>query len=475
MRQNYKLQFFLIVLLLFAFITPPSSLSMTWCPPEKINFRTLSFKPPQAERLTLSNGLILYLLEDHELPLVNINFILKTGAYLDPSGKEGLAELTGTVMRTGGTELMTGAAVDDTLESLAVVINTSTRLDSCAINFSSLKINLERGMDVLAQIIKQPVFAEDKLQLAKSLKLEELRRIGDDPQQFAFREFNKVLYRGDPRGRLPSLSSIRKITRADLRQLHGHYFNPDNMMISVTGDITKNEAVILLEKYFGTWPRQGVTVEIPPPQDALKGLVYLLPKDVPQSVVITGNFAPAKKSDDFYAFEILDFLLGSGGFRSRIFQEIRTNQGLAYSAGSFYQAKTDYGIFGTYALTKSSTTGKVLSLLRSLTQEMIDEPVKPEELAWAKKSIDNSFIFSFNSAEQIARQQMMLEFEKLPADYLLKYQSNINKIERPDLKRVAARYLAAGKSVTLLMGQEKDFDMPPSRFGTVERIRVTND
>ncbi len=465
----------LIICLIAAAPASASSQSLPLTPPEKLTFPKLSFKPPQAERLTLSNGVIFYLLEDQELPLVNINFIFKTGAYFDPPGKEGLAELTGTVMRTGGTELMTGTAVDEALEGSAVIINTATHIDSISINFSSLKDKLEKGVDILAQIIRQPVFAEDKLQLAKSLKLEELRRIVDDPQQFAFREFNRALYRGDPRGRLPSLSSVAKITGADLLQFHRQDFNPDNMMIAVTGDISKQAAIVLLEKYFGSWPKQGVAAAIPPPRDALKGLIYLLPKEVPQSVVITGTFAPAKTNDDFYPFEVLDFLLGSGGFRSHIFQEIRTNQGLAYSAGSFYRAKTDYGILGTYAFTKSSTTGKVLSLLRALTQEMIGKPVKPEELAWAKKSINNSFIFSFGSAEQIARQQMMLEFEKLPSDYLLKYQQNINKVGRDDLTRVAKRYLSTGKSITLLMGQEKDFDMPAANFGTVETIRSEND
>lgn len=465
----------LIVCLIAAPPASASSQSLPLTPPEKLSFPALDFRPPQAERLTLSNGVVFYLLEDRELPLVNINLIFKTGAYFDPPGKEGLAELTETVMRTGGTELMTGTAVDEALEGSAIIINTATHLDSISVNFSSLKNNLEQGVDILSQIIRQPAFAEDKLQLAKNLKLEELRRIVDDPQQFAFREFNRALYRGDPRGRLPSLSSVPKITGADLRQFHLQYFNPDNMMIAVTGDVGKQDAIMLLEKHFGSWPKQGLAAAIPPPRDALKGLVYLLPKEVPQSVVITGMFAPAKTSDAFYPFEVLDFLLGSGGFRSHIFQEIRTNQGLAYSAGSFYRAKTDYGIFGAYAFTKSSTTGKVLALLRALTQEMIDKPVKPEELAWAKKSINNSFIFSFGSAEQIARQQMMLEFEKLPADYLLKYQRNINKVGGDDLTRVAKRYLNADKSMTMLMGQEKDFDMPPSNFGTVEIIRSEND
>ena len=443
--------------------------------PDSLTYPALHFKPPQAERVTLRNGMIIYVLEDHELPLVNIHAVMKAGSYFDPEGKEGLAELTGILMRTGGTELMSGTAVDEELEALAIDINLSAQTENCTVSFSSLKNNLNRGIDILSQIMRQPVFGEGKLLLAKSLKMEELRRIGDDAQQFAFREFNRVLYRGNPRGRLPSLSSVGKITRDDLLRFHERYFKPDNIMVAITGDITKTEALMLLEKYFGNWPNKGAAVEMLPPANSLKEGLFYLPKDVPQSVVITGRFAPAKKSADSYPFTVLDFILGSGGFGSRIFQEIRTNQGLAYSAGSFYRPKGDYGVLGTYAMTKSSTTGKALSLLRSITESIKNDSIGNAELTWAKKSLNNSFIFSFRSTEQIARQQMMLEFDQLPQDYLLKYQDKISRVTREDVARVAGHYLIPAKTITLVMGQEKNFDQPLTVFGTVETLQVAHD
>lgn len=443
--------------------------------PDSLTYPALHFKPPQAERLTLPNGMIVYILADHELPLVNIHAVMKAGAYFDPEGKEGLAELTGTLMRTGGTELMSGTAVDEELEALAIDINLTAQMDNCTLSFSSLKNNLDRGIDILSQIMRRPVFADGKLQLARNLKMEELRRIGDDPQQFAFREFNRVLYRGNPRGRLPSLASVEKITRDDLQQFHQRYYNPDSIMVAITGDITKTEALVLLEKYFGNWPKKGTPSEILPPTNGLKEGLFYLAKDVPQSVVVTGRFAPAKKSADFYPFTVLDFILGSGGFRSRIFQEIRTNQGLAYSAGSFYRPKGDYGVLGTYAMTKSSTTGKALSLLRSITERIKNDSISDGDLAGAKKSLNNSFIFSFRSTEQMARQQMMLEFDQLPRDYLLKYQDRISRVSREDVARVAGRYLLPGETITLVMGQERDFDQPLTAFGTVETLQVAHD
>jgi zinc protease len=473
---NYRsLILWLIFFLTAATSAPAQPRSQPMVRPDSLTYPALHFKPPPAERVTLSNGMILYVLADHELPLVNIHAVMKAGAYFDPDGKEGLAELTGTLLRTGGSELMSGTEIDEELETLAVDIKFSAQMENCTISFSSLKNNLDRGIEILSQIMRQPVFAEEKLRLAKNLKMEELRRIGDDPQQFAFREFNRVLYKGNPRGRLPSLPSVEIITRNDLHEFHQRYYNPDNIMVAITGDITKTEALVLLEKYFGDWPKKGIPAELLPPANRLQEGIFYLAKDVPQSVVVTGRFAPAKKTADFYPFTVLDFILGSGGFRSRIFQEIRTNQGLAYSAGSFYRPRGDYGVLGTYAMTKSSTTGKALSLLRSITARTKNEPIGAGELAWAKKSLNNSFIFSFRSTEQTARQQMMLEFDQLPPDYLLTYQDRISRVSREDVARVAGRYLLPQETITLVMGREKDFDQPLTAFGKVETLQVAYD
>jgi zinc protease len=454
-----------------AFAASPS-LSLT--NPDMLKYPQLHFKPPQAERVALNNGMILYMLEDHELPLVNIQAVIKTGSYFDPDGKEGLAELTGMVMRTGGSETMSGSSIDETLESLAINLIISTQMESTALSFSSLKNHVDMGMKILSQVMMQPAFTEGKLHLAKNLKMEELRRIADDPQQLTFREFNRIIYRGSPRGRLASVPSIDNIERSDIVRFYKRFFYPGNILIAVTGDITKNETIALFEKYFGAWQNKGVVEEIPPPDTKLKGGVYHLSKDTPQSVIITGKFAPAKNNPDYYPFTVLDFILGSGGFRSRIFQKIRTNQGLAYSAGSFYRAKSSYGVFGTYAMTKSATTGKVLSLLRSIAEGVKMEAINSAELDWAINSINNSFIFSFGSTEQVARQQLMLEVEKLPRDHLLKYQDRIKETGSGDIKRTVSKYLTSTETVILVTGKESDFDQPLADFGKVENLSVND-
>ncbi|MGZ3593926.1 MAG: M16 family metallopeptidase, partial [Syntrophales bacterium] len=193
-------------------------------------------------------------------------------------------------------------------------------------------------------------------------------------------------------------------------------------------------------------------------------------KDTPQSIIICANLAPGKKEPDTYPFEVLDFILGGGGFKTRIFQEIRNERGLAYSTGSFYTKRSDYGVFGAYAMTKSASTVTVLSLLRSIIQDVRIKAVGKKELGWATKSINNGFIFSFQSADQIAGQQLMIEYDKLPFDYLATYRDKIAKVKPEELKRVALKYLSPDETVTFILGNDSAYQEVISTFGNVSRI-----
>ena len=438
--------------------------------PDDLKYRPIHFAPPRAERVLLNNGIILYIFEDNELPLLNISAVIRTGSNYDPMGKEGLAELTGTVMRTGGTSALTGDAVDEALDFFAGSLHISMNRDSGLINLSILKKDLDEGLNIFSQIITKPAFEENKLKVAKNLLIEELRRIADDPKKLAFREFKRVLYQNNPAGRFPSTTSVTNIRRDDLIEFHGRFFYPENIMISITGDISKEEAVAKIKQYLGSWNESRKYNVVPPIPAKQKGRIYFLTKNTPQSIIICANFAPGKKDQDTYPFEVLDFIVGSGGFKSRIFQEIRNNRGLAYSTGSFYTKRSEYGVFGAYAITESDSTAKVLSLLRSIVEDARIKSVDKKELAWATKSINNNFIFSFQSADQIARQQLMIEYDKLPPDYLATYRDKITKVQPEELKRVAMKYLSPDETVTFILGNESTYNQVLTTFGNVSRI-----
>lgn len=445
--------------------TPPSLPD-----PDRITYKPLSFTPPKAERVTLDNGLVLYILEDHELPLVKITAVIRTGSMFDPPEKEGLAELTGKVMRTGGIKGMTGSALDETLESMAAILHTSINRDSGVFSLSVLRNDREKGLELFSRILMTPVFETEKLTLAKELKIEDLRRISDDPQKLAFREFGRLIHEGSPRGRLATANSINRIQRDDLIRFHQLFYQPKGIMISISGDIDRTEAETLVNRYFVNWQPTEEKVEPPPLPQPKEGKIYILPKDLPQSIVIFGWLAPAKKSAQFFPLEIIDFIVGSGGFRSRIFQEIRTNRGLAYSTGSFYNAKSDYGLFGAYALTKSESTVEVISLLRGIVKDIGQKPLLPKELEMTKSSILNSFIFSFTSANQIALQQLMIEYEDLPEDYLITYRDNISNVKTEDVRKAAGRYLDPEKAIILIIGNDAVCKEISASFKNVSNI-----
>ena len=465
---------FILALMMFLHCGILPSLSMAAEPltsPDKINYPRLEFRIQQAERIELENGMILFYLQDRELPLVSISAMVRTGSMYDPQGKEGLAELTAYVMRTGGTEKFSSAEIDERLDKLAASPSLAMSLDSASVKFSFLKDDLDACLELLSQIIRTPAFEEKKLRIALALKNEELRRTADNPQKLAFREFNRLLYPDDPRGRYMTSGSLENIRRDDLMVFHRSYFFPSNMMIAVTGDLSKEEAVNKIMQYFGRWgqPRHAVN-QAPPPKKKNHG-VFFIQKKITQSTVVSGEFTVSKSDPDYYVFSVLDFIIGSGGFRSRIFSAVRNHEGLAYSAGSFYRARSNYGVFGTYALTKTPSTLQSLKLINNILRETASGSIKPDELEWAKKSILNSFIFSFELPHQIAEQQMVVEYEKLPADYLSSYRKKIEAVTVEDVKRVAAVHLDEKRRLMLILGNTDEFGKLPEEWGTPDLIQ----
>lgn len=432
--------------------------------PDDIQYQPLRFELPQAQRAVLSNGIVLYVLENHELPLVNVSALVRTGTMHDPAEKEGVAELTAYLMRTGGTQKIGSAEIDSLFDGMAATAAVTMSMESAEVTFAVLKNHFDRALELLSHMLMQPAFEENKFELARQLKIEEIRRIQDDPQRFAFREFNRLLYHEDPRGRFPSLKSLNRIKRDDLSHFHKSFFVPNNIMFAVSGDITPEQALEKFNRYFGQWKPGITTAPLSAPSPISNAGIYVINKDIPQSTIVGGRAAASKNSPDFYSFTLLDFIIGSGGFSSRIVSTVRGNEGLAYSAGSFYRARPAYGFFGHYAFTKTSATMRTLSLMDSVLSNIVSEPVTETELDWAKNSITNGFIFSFTTPEQIVRQQMNIEFEKLPDAFLTGYRDKIDKVTLDDLNKIAEKYMNDPRAVILILGDSKNFDKPLEKY-----------
>ena len=466
------------LMLMAALLLPavlPAAGSGIYVSPDKLAYRPLDFRPPKAERIVLPNGMILYFLEDHELPLVRISATIRTGYMHDPQEKSGLCELTAMTMRMGGVEGMTGDAIDETLEFMSAAIEPNASMEYTNWSFSVLKKDMNKALDIFSRMLRKPAFAEEKFALMKNLKIEDLRHVKDDPERLAFREFNRILYSGNPRGNLPSIATIRAIERADLLDFHRRFYTAANTMIAVSGAITRAEALERLNAYFGTWNGAGVAPPVPAPSGNAPAGFYYLVKDMPQSIIATGHFAPSKNSPDYYPFEMLNFMIGSGGFSSRIFQEIRTNRGLAYSTGSYYRTRMNYGVFGAHATTKTESTYTVLTLLKAILQEIKTIPLGTAELERAKKSMVNSFIFEFQTSQQIAVQQMMIEYNKLPADFLSTFCTRIEELTPQRIRITADHYLQPDNMTVLIVGTNDGYEALRKHYPTMKKIKATDD
>ncbi|MCX5907506.1 MAG: pitrilysin family protein, partial [Deltaproteobacteria bacterium] len=251
------------------------------------------------------------------------------------------------------------------------------------------------------------------------------------------------------------------------------FFYPNNFLLGISGDFQTEEMMASLEQAFGGWERSIIELPyIPLPKSRSPQSIYHAEKDLTQSTILYGHLSIPLDHPDHIPFKVLNFLLGGGGFNSRLTREIRSNQGLAYSVGSFYQGRVGYGVFGAFCQTKSTSTGRVISLLEGIIGGIKTNKPGPEELEWAKNSLINQFIFSFTSSGNIVTQQMHLEYDGLPADTLQRYPGRVQAVSLEDLNRVAENHLHPDQSILLVVGKEKDFDQSLSSFGLVNRLEL---
>jgi predicted Zn-dependent peptidase len=444
--------------------------------PRSLAFPPLKFEIPKAERMVLDNGMVVYLMEDHELPQVSITAYITTGSIYEPAEKTGLAGLTGAVMRSGGTALLTPEAMNDELEFMSSSVEASIGTDAGSVSMNSLKKNFDRTVEIFAQVLMTPAFREEKVELARRKSIEAIRRQNDDPKQVADRELTRAIYRGSPLGRVPTIATVKAISRDDLVGFHRTYFHPDKVILCVAGDFTGREMVAALNRVFAGWRNEPV--DLPPvasPSMELRGEVLYMQKEVSQSVIRMGHIGIDKDNPDLYAIRVMDAILGSGGFNSRLMSEVRNNQGLAYNVSSSFDiGKRFPGTFEAETETKAASTAKTISLMEEIIAGMTRQPVTDQELKLAKDSIINSFIFGFTNTATMAAQKGRLEYYRYPAGYLENFRDNIARVTKEDVLRVAKKYLHPEKMILVVVGDAAKFDKPLATFGKVTEIKPEN-
>lgn len=469
MSRRFRYLFILTLLfMLAACASAPKTVD-----PRTLTFAPLNFSIPGSDRLTLKNGIRVYLLEDHELPIVNMTAFITAGSIYEPAEMTGLAGLTGTLLRSGGTQILKPDALDAELEFMASGIESGIGEDLGSVSMNTLAKNLDRTLELYADLIRKPGFEQSRVELAKNNNIDAIRRQNDDPKGIAGREFKRAIYENHPLGRVTTIESVKSITRKDMIDFHTRFFTPKGMILAISGDFNRKDVLARLEQLFGDWqPQEPTLPEVAAPAMIPGKQALVARKQVSQSVIRMGHLGLEKNNPDQYAVRVMDYILG-GGFTSRLTQEIRSNLGLAYHAGSRFDIGRRFpGIFMAETETKSESTVKVITLMSDIIAGMTREQVSDEELKQAKESIINSFIFGFARADSIVTQQARLEYYGFPDRYLDNFRDNIAKVSREDILRVARKYLHPEAMTVMVVGDDKKFDQPLSTVGTVREIKL---
>lgn len=447
------------------------------------HYKNLKYPPlrqvqmPEPLRIQLANGMIVFLLEDHSLPLIEASVLVRTGSRYEATDKIGLASLTGQVMRTGGTTTKTGDELDEMLEKVGASVETWIGSTSGGARMSVLKEDAELGLSILADILKNPAFRDDKIDLAKVGARSSISRRNDQVGAIAGREFTKLIYGPNhPYARTSEYATIENIAKQDMIDFHKKYFVPNNMMIAVWGDFDAAAMKSKIESMFGSWGRMEVSFPpVPQPRLADKKTVNFIKKDdVNQSNIFLGHLGGLLNDPDSGPLNVADQAFG-GAAASRLFMKVRSEQGLAYSVGSFWGESYDYpGVFRMSGSTKSGTTVKMVRSLQTEFDNFIKNGITPDELKYAKDSYLNSFVFRYDTKGKIINELMALEYYGYPKDFIQKQQKDIQNATKENIDQAVRKRWKPESLTLLVVGKDADFDQPLSSLGmNVRTIDIT--
>ena len=466
----------LIVLLAAVTFVPMPRLSAQATDWKKVPIPQLpAFKPQQPKRIELSNGMVIFLQEDHELPLIDGFARIRGGSVNEPASKVGLVDIYGEVWRTGGTKTQTGDQLDDFLEVRAAKVETGGGPDSTTISFSCLKGDLDDVFKVFADVLQNPEFRADKIDIAKKGEEDSISRRNDEVSEIAHREAVKLAYGADnPYARVPEYSTVAPITREDLIAWHNKYVHPNNIILGISGDFDSVAMEAKLRAAFDSWPKGATIPKNEIEYSPAKPGYYLIPKeDVNQSNIRMVAPGITRDNPDYYAISVFNEAFG-GGFSSRLFNDIRTKRGLAYGVGGGIGSNFGHpGILQISIGTKSQSTVESIRATDEDIDNLAKQPITAEEIQRAKDAILNAFIFRLDSPDKILGERMTYEYYGYPPDWLDKYESEIKKVTPADVNRVAQKYLHKDQLAVLVVGNTKDFDKPLSILGEVKNIDIT--
>jgi zinc protease len=438
------------------------------------SYRDLKFPPlkripiPDVTTYTLPNGMRVYLLEDHELPIVSGTVRVRTGNLFDPADKVGLATVTGVVMRSGGTQAKTGDQLDEELENIAASVESDIGESSGSVSFSTLKENTGEVLGIFKDVLTQPEFRRDKIDLAKSEMRSGIARRNDDAHGVADREFADIVYGKDsPYGWQIEYATLDRIARGDLVGFYKRYFFPANMLMAVWGDFSTPDMKARLASLFGDWNYQQPAVPpFPPVREKAQPGIYVAQKDdVTQTFFVEGHLGGELKDQDFPSLEVMADILG-GGFQSRLMQRVRTQLGLAYEISADWGANYDHpGLFEIGGSTKSASTAETLKAIQEEIERIRASDVSADELETARQTALNSLVFAFDTRAKTLGRLLNYEYFDYPKDFIDRYQKGLEAVTRADVLRVAREHVHVADLTVVAVGKADEFQKSLATLG----------
>ena len=437
---------------------------------------------PEPQRIELDNGMTLFLLEDDELPLISASARIGTGSAYEPAEMVGLASVTGTVMRSGGTESMPADSINQVLESLGASVESGIGSTSGSVSMSTLSEHVDRVLPIFADVLRQPAFAQDKVDLAKNQQKSAIARRNDNAQAIAAREMNKLIYGAEsPYARTTEYYTIDRITREDVVSFHDAYYHPNNTILSVWGDFDAEAMEARLREAFGDWtPAEDFERPMPPAPEAerAQSVNFVQKDDVSQSSVRMGHIGELQRDSEDYPAALLVSEVLNAPFTGRLFRTLRTERGLAYATGGVYAAGyTAPRRFFTLVRTQSGSTVAATQGMIDQVKGMQTNAPTAEEVSRAKDSYLNSFVFNFDTESEVLGRQMTYAYYGYPTDFLEQTRNAIESTTPDDVYRVAQAYLHPDESHILIVGRQQDFSKDLSVLTeegeTVNEIDIT--
>jgi zinc protease len=435
--------------------------------PEKLQFAPIKFETPRAKeyKAKLRNGIPAFIAPNGKdgTPLVRVTVSWRGGSYLEPKGKEGLADLCGSQLTQGGTAKLDAAKLEDRLEALAATLTSSCADTSCNISLQVLDKDLPEGLGLLMQALTEPAFAQERLDLAKRQARQRISRRNDEVTSIAGYEMKYLLFGESHFASADStIASMEAITRDDLRAFHARMLHPANLLVTAAGQFDRKAMLDALDRTLGTLkagPEARVSPTVPAPDFPRTPGIYVTDKDAPQAM-IRFAFPGIRRTDpDWHAAYVTNQILGGRGFTSRLMKRIRSDEGLTYGVytnlepGTYWRGDVTGGL-----QTKNRSVAYALRLAFEEIRKLKEQPVSDDEMRVNKEGIVEAFPSQWATKQAIANRFADEAREGWPEDWWATYREKIQAVTAADVQRMAKKLFDTDRMVILVVGKASDFE-----------------